>query len=217
MRGSVNQRSLQLCFGGSFDPIHNAHLRVLWEVSQRLQPEVVRLLPSHIPPHKNLPESTPEQRLHMLSLALHDQPDWTIDKRELARSTRSYTFDTLVELRAELGAEVALVWLLGMDSFASLNTWHRWRELADYTHFLVVGRPGSALPEEGPVADWGQNRLADIKALRSKACGSVVHLNATQQDIASSLLRADVRAGLAPRYLVPEAVCHYIVNQQLYR
>lgn len=207
---------MHLCFGGTFDPIHNAHLRVLWEASQALAADSVRILPCHIPPHKGDPESSVAQRLAMLRLALADQPDWLVDERELARDKPSYSVDTLVELRGELGPDVALAWLIGMDSFASLNSWHRWQELGELAHILVVGRPGSALPATGPVADWAYSRQTNPAQLRTSAAGAVAHLETTQQDIASSGLRAAVRAGLAPRYLVPDTVCAYIVNHRLY-
>lgn len=213
---SQNQRPLHLCFGGTFDPVHNAHLRILWETSQALKTELVRVLPCHIPPHKGAPESSPAERLDMLRLALADQPHWQIDERELARDKPSYTVDTLLDLRQELGGEASLVWLVGMDSFASLHTWHRWQDLGELAHFAVVGRPNAALPTTGPVAEWARSRVTTVERLRDTPAGAIVQLTTTQQDIASSALRAAIREGLAPRYLVPDAVCAYIVNKHLY-
>lgn len=210
------RRPLHLCFGGTFDPVHNGHLRVLLEVTHHLQAERVRLLPCHIPPLKEQPESSTAQRLDMLRLALRDQPDWVIDERELARDKPSYTIDTLSDLRRDLGPDVAIAWLVGMDAFACLDQWHRWRELGQRAHIIVVGRPGSAMPSAGPVAEWAESRLATPERLRDAAAGLVVHLAVTQQDIASSQLRAAVRAGLTPRYLVPDAVAAYIDNHKLY-
>jgi nicotinate-nucleotide adenylyltransferase len=213
---TVQERALHLCFGGTFDPVHNGHLRVLFETSQVLKTELVRILPCHIPPHKEAPETSPEQRLAMLRLALESQPNWMIDQRELARDKPSYTIDTLLELRQDLGPQAALAWLVGMDSFASLHKWHRWNELGDHAHIIVVGRPGSRLPTSGPVAEWAQSRQTTVERLRDTAAGAVLHLSTTQQEIASSSLRAGVRAGLAPRYLVPDAVNTYIVKHKLY-
>ena len=210
------RRPLHLCFGGTFDPVHNGHLRVLWEAAAALEADSVRLLPCYIPPHKDQPESSPAQRLDMLRLAIRDQPSWQLDERELRRDRPSYTIDTLLDLRDDLGQDAALVWLLGMDSFASLDSWHRWRELGEQAHLAVVGRPGAQLPAKGPVADWASHRQTAIDKLRDSAAGGLVHLATTQQDIASSDLRAGARAGLAPRYLVPDAVCTYIVQHRLY-
>lgn len=212
----TQRRPLHLCFGGTFDPVHNGHLRVLWEASHHLQAEHVRILPCHIPPLKARPDSSPAQRLDMLHLALRDQPHWLIDQRELARNEPSYTIDTLRDLRRELGADVAIVWLMGMDAFAGLDQWHCWRDLAQYAHLAVVGRPGSTMPSEGAVAEWAKPRLAPPKRIRDAAAGRVFHLAVTQQDIASSQVRAAMRTGLTPRYLVPDAVSDYIVNHKLY-
>lgn len=215
-RQSPAHRPMQLCFGGTFDPIHNGHLRVLWEVSHVLQAELVRLIPCHIPPLKSVPITSPGQRLEMVSLAIHDQPHWHIDERELARPTTSFTIDTLRDLRAELGPDVAIVWLLGMDGFCQLDQWHQWRALTDYAHLLVVSRPGIDAPNQGPVAEWARSRWVAPSELRQQACGAVATVATTGQAIASSDLRASMRAGLAPRYLVPEAVCSYIVKHKLY-
>jgi nicotinate-nucleotide adenylyltransferase len=211
-----DRRPLHLCFGGTFDPVHNGHLRVLWEAALALQADSVRLLPCYIPPHKDQPESSPSQRLDMLRLAIRDQPSWLLDDRELRRDRPSYTIETLLDLRDDLGQDAALVWLLGMDSFASLNSWYRWQELGEHAHLAVVGRPGSMLPSSGPVADWARGRQTTVQSLRESAAGVLVHLATTQQDIASSNLRAGARAGLAPRYLVPDTVCTYIVKHRLY-
>ncbi len=209
-------RQLHLCFGGTFDPVHNGHLRLLWEAVHLAGADQVRLIPTYIPPHKNAPESSPQERLAMLHLALQDQADWLVDERELKRDQPSYTVDTLLDLRRDLGQDAALVWLLGMDSFASLNSWHRWQELGTLAHLLVVGRPGSHTPSGGPVAEWVRERERPVHQLRDAAAGWVSYIDTTQQDIASSGLRADVRAGLSPRYLVPDAVSAYIVNHRLY-
>ena len=213
---TATQRPLHLCFGGTFDPVHNGHLRVLWETTLALQADTVRLLPCYIPPHKDLPESSATHRLGMLHLAIQDQPQWRLDERELTRGKPSYTIDTLLDLRRDLGQDAALVWLLGMDSFAALDSWHRWEELGEHAHLAVVGRPGSVPPINGPVADWASTRWIKAERLRESAAGALVHVAATQQDIASSNLRAGMRAGVAPRYLMPDAVCTYIVKHRLY-
>lgn len=211
------ERPLHLFFGGTFDPVHNAHLRVLWEVDHLLQPDAVHLVPNHIPPHKAEPQSTPTQRLAMLRLALEGESRWYVDTRELDRRRPSYTVETLEDIRSELGPEAGIAWLVGMDSFTTLDAWHRWRELGRLAHLVVVGRPGSQPPLSGEVAEWARERECDLHSLRQNPAGGVTQVACTQLNIASSVLRRDIRRGVAPRFLVPDPVCDYIARHNLYR
>src|SRR5690606_36897071 len=139
--------------GGTFDPVHNGHLRMALELKQALRLDEMRLLPCHRPPHRAAPGATSAQRATRVRRGIADCPALQIDERELRRTTMSYTVDTLCELREELGGEVSLVLALGADAFANLNTWHRWRELLDHAHLALIARPGFVLPETGEVAD----------------------------------------------------------------
>ncbi len=151
-------------FGGTFDPVHNGHLRMALEAGEELALEQVRLLPCHRPPHRETPNVDSDQRTHMLRLAVESCPLLKLDDRELRRDGPSYTLETLQSLRAELGPEVSLIWVMGSDSFLGLESWHRWRELLDYAHLLVVARPGWELPQEGALHDWLLNHRAPTKS-----------------------------------------------------
>lgn len=87
--------------GGTFDPVHNAHLRVAWEAAEFLDADV-RLVPARVPPHRPQPMASAEQRLAIMRAALHGQSRLHLDDRELRRAGPSYTIDTLIELRAEI-------------------------------------------------------------------------------------------------------------------
>src|SRR5690606_35078171 len=137
-------------FGGTFDPIHNAHLRVAWEAAEVLDADV-RLLPASVPPHRAQPVGSARQRAALVRAALVRQDRLVLDTRELQREGPSYTIDTLLELRGEIGPLRPLVLLIGADAFAGLPTWHRWRELFDHAHIGVLTRPGhdgGTLPTE---------------------------------------------------------------------
>src|SRR5690554_7978664 len=110
----------------------------------------------------------------MLRLALNDCNQLQVDTREFDRPGRSYTVDTVAELRRELGPEISLAWIMGSDAFAGLDRWHRWQELLDWGHLVVVIRPGWALPESGPVAECLARHQADAQALGEKAAGHSV-------------------------------------------
>jgi nicotinate-nucleotide adenylyltransferase len=191
--------------GGTFDPVHNAHLRVAWEAADALDAEV-RLMPAHVPPHRPAPVASAAQRVALLRAALAGQSRLTLDERELRRSRPSYTIDTLRELRAELGAERPLFLLVGADAFAGLPTWCEWRALFDFAHIAVLTRPGHGgdVPPE-LAEEMRSRRAADVASLRTAASGRVVDLPVTPLEISASLVRAQLAGGSEPRWLVPDA------------
>src|ERR1700744_6815477 len=128
-------------FGGTFDPVHIAHLRVALEAAEILDAHV-RFMPANVPPHRPAPVASAGQRTAMLERAIAGQARLSVDARELKRSGPSYTVDTLVELRSELPREQSIAILLGDDAFAGLPSWHRWRELFELAHIVVMTRPG---------------------------------------------------------------------------
>jgi nicotinate-nucleotide adenylyltransferase len=203
--------------GGTFDPIHIGHLRSALELREQLGFEQVRLVPCHRPPHRAQPGASPDQRLRMLELALAGETQLCADARELRRPGPSYTFDTLSELRAELGAQCSLSLIMGADAFAGLDTWHRWRELPQLAHIVVMARPGCALPGSGPVAELLQALRAEPAVLQEKNCGAIVPVALTPLPIAATTIRALLRSGRSARYLLPDAVWSFIREHALYQ
>lgn len=204
-------------FGGTFDPVHIGHLRPVLEVHQALHFDEVRLIPCFQPPHRGVPEATPQQRLAMLKLAVREVPEFIIDERELQRGGPSYMVDTLLSLRQEIGVR-PLCLILGMDAFRGLAGWNRWRQLIELAHLVVVRRPGNELPTEGEVAALLCERRVDAAdQLRAHPAGALWVQEVTLLDISATYIRRDVHAGRDIRFLVPEAVRHYIEAQGLYR
>lgn len=203
--------------GGTFDPVHIGHLRSALELRERLGFEQVRLVPCHLPPHRPAPGASPEQRLRMLELALAGEAHLCADGRELRRSGPSYTFDTLSELRAELGSQCSLSVIMGVDAFAGLATWHRWRELPQLAHIVVIARPDCALPEHGPVAELLHALRAEPSVLHEKICGAIVTVALTPLPISATSIRDMLRRGNSPRYLLPDAVWSFIREHALYQ
>ena len=203
--------------GGTFDPIHFGHLRLALELKQSLGLSQMRLMPCHRPVHRGEPQVSSAQRAEMIRLALLDCPELTLDERELHRDTPSYTFDTLRSLRAELGAEVSLVWAMGTDAFAALDSWNRWQELLDYTHLVVIERPGFSLPDAGPVARLLQQHRAPASALDELPAGAIVLPSLRLLDISATGIRAQLAAGESAQFLLPESVRRYILAEGLYR
>jgi nicotinate-nucleotide adenylyltransferase len=192
--------------GGTFDPVHNGHLRVAWEAAEALDAEV-RLLPAHIPPHRPPPLASPAQRLALLQAALAGQSRLRVDDRELRRSEPSYTIVTLREMRAESGPEQPLILLVGADAFAGLPTWHEWRGLFELAHIGVLNRPGLAAARPADLeAEVGERRIAAADGLGRRANGYVFELPVTPLDISASAVRALLAAGREPRWLVPDGL-----------
>jgi nicotinate-nucleotide adenylyltransferase len=192
--------------GGTFDPIHNAHLRVAWEAAEALDAQV-RLMPARVPPHRPVPVASAPQRVRMLEAALAGQDRLVLDTRELERDGASYTFDTLRELRDEFGAGQSLILLLGADAFAGLPTWHRWRELFDLAHIGVLTRPGhdGALPTELRT-EIASRRCTEVRGVQDSPAGRVLSIPVTPLEISATEIRAQLAAGREPRYLVPDAL-----------
>ncbi len=193
-------------FGGTFDPVHLGHMRPVLEVYETLGLGELRLIPAHVPPHRSTPQFTPELRLELLRRAAADVPGFVVDTRELERSGKSYMVDTLASLREEFPTR-PLCLILGMDSFLSLPSWHRWEQLADYAHLVVMDRPGQAFTPEPKFGVWVQaRRTATPEALHQEPAGRVYFQAVTQLSISATRIRALMAEGRSVRFLVPDPV-----------
>jgi nicotinate-nucleotide adenylyltransferase len=202
--------------GGTFDPVHFGHLRPALEVQQALGIERVHLLPCRVPPHRGAPVASPEQRLALLRVAVADEAALAIDARELQREGPSYMVDTLEGLRGERGDQ-PLCLALGMDAFAGLESWHRWQDIPDLCHLVIMQRPGSAWPRQGVIAGWvEQARVDEPQVLRSRPAGCIIAVPVTQLAVSSTQIRALLAAGRSPRYLLPDAVLDRIRQENWY-
>lgn len=203
--------------GGTFDPIHFGHIKPALALLRELPFREIRLLPARHPPHRPPPLATAAQRWHMLRIVVERIPGLVADDRELRREGPSYTVDTLLGLRSEVGEELAIGLILGTDAFAGLPTWHRWREILELCHIVVAQRPGFPLPREGPVVELlAAHAVSGPAALVGRAHGSILPWPVPQLDISATAVRACIAAGEQPRYLVPGMVWSYICRTGLY-
>ncbi len=189
-------------FGGTFDPIHLAHLAMAEWTRDELDLEQIVFIPNRTPPHKTaVPISPPEHRQAMVELAIAGNLYFTVSTIELAREGPSYTIDTLRALRQDAAfAGADLFCIIGADSLASF---HEWREPREIQRLCVL----VAYPRVGVRLD--------------KANGEVVSrtiiLDAPLLELASSDIRLRHAAGHSIRYLVPDAVADYIERAGLYQ
>lgn len=207
--------------GGTFDPIHHGHLRLALELYEGLDLAGVRLVPLYAPPHRPPPIAPAELRLKMVEAAVAGEQALTVDDRELRRAQVSYTVDTLLALRAEIG-DAPLCLILGMDAFLGLPSWSRWERLIELAHIVVAHRP-----EAGPLGSAARSPALDAlidrygtddgAQLRHQPAGCIVLWPIPQLEIAASAIRERLQRGASARYLVPDAVLALIREHRLYR
>ncbi|MEF3076246.1 nicotinate-nucleotide adenylyltransferase [Methylobacter sp. Wu1] len=200
-------------FGGTFDPVHYGHLRSALEVKEIFGLTEIRLLPSAQPPHREQPVATALMRVQMLELAIKNQPGFIIDTRELDRVGRSYMVDTLKSFRQEF-PEQPLLLFIGSDAFKNLATWHRWQQLFDYAHIVVMTRPGFQLQElDGYFA---AKKAIEITELAQAPAGRLFFQPITQLEISATAIRKMIAEKRNPGFLLPDAVIEYIKQHALY-
>ena len=203
-------------FGGTFDPIHNGHLRIALEALEELSLSAVHFIPCGQSPLRSEPAATNDIRLKMVKAAVEAEPRFFMDTREIKRVGPSYTYDTLTTLRDGY-KESSMCLILGMDSFISLPRWYRWEELIDLAHIVIAHRPGWKAPTEGPLGDFVQEHLAESSQdVVTKREGSLFVLPVTQLEISATKLRSSIRLGLDPKFLVPESVRAIIKETECY-
>ncbi len=187
--------------GGTFDPVHNAHLRIARLALESLGLARLLWIPTGAPRYRAAPVASAGDRLAMLELALAGEPRYAIDPRELKPEASGYTVDTLTALRAEHGPDVPLVLLMGSDQYGKLAGWHRWRELFALARIAVVARPGQAPKASAEV----------------RAAGPVLRIDMAPLEISSTEIRARVARGEDVSGMLPPPVSDYISTHRLYR
>lgn len=203
-------------FGGTFDPVHFGHLRPALEVLQGLQLQEIRWIPCHQPPHREMPVADSSLRVEMLEVAIQGVDRMHVDIREIEREGPSYMVDTLESLRKEVG-DTPLCLLMGMDAFCGLDRWHRWQEIMELSHLIVMQRPDSHEPEAGVLTELSSDhRCKDIEQIRSEKAGRILFFPVTQMDISASQIRETMCEGKNLRYLMPDKVIEVIEREGLY-
>ena len=180
--------------GGTFDPVHNAHLAMARAALNALACEAIVFLPTGAPKYRRPAIASAQDRLAMLQLALKDEPRFRIDRRELEPEASAFTADTLQGVRAELGADAELYFLLGADQLAKLQSWQRPDEVRRLAKLAVFARPGHDI----------QDRSVKVIVMEP--------MRVSGSDIRARAARGESLAGL-----VPAAVANYIERKRLYR
>jgi nicotinate-nucleotide adenylyltransferase len=207
--------------GGTFNPIHIAHLRIAEEVREACTLDEVVFMPAAAPPHKAVAGAISfAHRLAMIEAAIADNPGFRVSDLEGKRQGKSFSVDTLEILR-ETDPQGERYFIVGLDSFRDIASWKEYARLFELAHLVVTARPGVELPEPLaalPVAVRSDFCYDDqLKKMRHRSGNTVVFLEETRLDISSTLIRRKVAAGASVRYLVPPVVADYIAGHGLYR
>ena len=202
--------------GGTFDPVHHGHLRSAIEVREQLGLSEVRLVPAARPPHRDEPGAPAAHRLAMLERALSGTSGLRADDRELRREGPSWMVDTLASFREEAPGR-PLFLIIGQDAANGLDSWHRWRELFELAHIVVMRRPDARIDYGAELAgEVARRETRQPGELLARPAGGCIALPVTALDISASAIRRLVAAGRSPAFLTPDPVIAYMRREGLY-
>lgn len=215
------QRPCVVVLGGSFDPVHNGHVALADYFLDLLAPATLRVIPAGNPWQKNGLNAKPEHRVAMIERAFGPQKHGLgIDQQEIHRHTATYSIDTLRALRAELGPDTSIAFLIGADQLQKLHTWRDWQQLFDYAHLCAASRPGFVLdaPNVDPavVAAFAK-RKGTAEQIRSTPYGLTTIGTGLSVDISATEVRDAIANGAQPTSLLPPGVLDYIQQHHLYQ
>ena len=211
--------------GGSFDPVHNGHVALAALFAHLLKPDQLRIVPAGAPWQKSGLRASADDRVAMIErafaqAALPPSVVVTVDRQEIERASPTYTVDTLRQVRAELGAQTSIVFLMGADQLQHLDTWREWRSLFDLAHIGVAARPGYAIDQAalpGAVAQEIRQRQGDLAQLRNTPSGLAYLAQSLDVDISATQIRAALQRGENANSLISPVVLDYIQQHNLYK
>lgn len=198
---SETRRPLTI-FGGTFDPIHLGHLHVISQLRTQVDLGELLVVPAGEPWQKSDRELAPAiDRLTMCRLAFAEDPGASVSDLEIVREGRSYTIDTVEELKRRTindGSDRVVNLIIGADSLRNLHTWVRYEELIELVHVIVCARP--EYPILADQLPFGRFTLVEVSAL----------------PVSSSMVRERLKSGISAADLLPDLVWQYILAQGLY-
>jgi nicotinate-nucleotide adenylyltransferase len=211
-------------YGGTFDPVHNGHLKVARGVQKLFELDEVILIPACVPPHKRGAGITSAfHRFAMLALATDHDERLTVSTAELDQPDRPYAVETVARMQERLGSDCRLFFVMGADSWSEITMWREWERLLTMCDHIVVTRPGYELP-----ADQQRGKVIDLRGKDAQAIENLVAASASPQvfvtdavfeDVSATAIRAAAkhRKHTELTKMVPPEVANYIEKYELYR
>ncbi|MBU0455488.1 MAG: nicotinate-nucleotide adenylyltransferase [Gammaproteobacteria bacterium] len=203
--------------GGTFDPVHFGHLKLAEFVYERLPLQEIRFIPCYQPVHREQPAVNVMQRLEMLKIALKTEKHCVLDLKEIERKGPSYMIETLISLRHDYPKQ-PLYLILGADAFAKIDSWHRWEELLQFTHIVVVNRPQTPVRFNAVIQHLMQEHMiTNLDESSTRLHGNIIQLSMPAIPISATELRNTIARNKKPKNALSEAVWKYIQENNLYR
>jgi nicotinate-nucleotide adenylyltransferase len=215
-------------YGGSFDPVHAGHITVARSLLKLFALDSVLFIPAHVAPHKLKTQVTPAlQRYAMLVLATQGEAQLCVSSIEIDAPEKPYTVDTLSRMKAELGREAQLFFIMGADSWMEITTWREWERVLTLSNHIVVTRPGYEL-SAAHVTPLIRERIVDlqgadeerIKREVQRSDGLKIYItDAVRMDVSATAIRKLLRESQEAEIetLVPPPVAEFIRKYRLYR
>ncbi len=205
-------------FGGTFDPVHNGHLRVAEEVREHFGLDRLYFIPALAQPLKQRVKVTPAaDRLKMVEMATRGNKSFRVSQVELQRGGLSYSIETIRLFARKFGD---LYFLVGLDAFSDIDKWKHYRDIFEQAHLVVLVRPMQRRVKQADLfpADVRREVKRTAEGVYEHRSGKKIYFHpVTQLDISSTMIRQLVARGLSIRYLVPSAVERYILQGGLYK
>lgn len=210
-------------FGGTFNPFHNGHLRIIEHVKNAFCLKKLFLILSATPPHKpDMALAPANDRFEMVRAGISDIKDFFVSDKELVRKGPSYTIDTLEEFKKELGEQAILFLLMGSDAFFDITTWHQKDKLFDTSNIIVMLRGHFASHE--PFVSFIDESISK-GYIFNEPDNSFIHsqkktiflCQVPRIDISSTMIRQRIKHGKSIEGLVPDRVLKIIQEKELYQ
>ncbi len=222
------QKKRVALYGGTFDPVHNGHMAIAAGVAELFALDEILFVPAYVAPHKRGAVVTPAlHRYAMLALATQEESLFQLSTAEIEAPERPYTVDTLTRIRAELGEEARIFFVMGADSWMEIATWREWERVLAICNHIIVTRPGYKLSFDH-VTSAVRERIVDLRDAQRDAVVRTVNENAdpgiyltdaVMIDISATAVRHAARQECSVELinLVPSPVAEYIKKYRLYR
>ena len=201
-------------FGGTFDPVHNGHTKIIQNLLELIPFDEIKVIPNGQPPHRTSVCSN-NDRLEMVNLAFKGINQISVDEREIHREGPSYAIHTAREILEEYHQE-NIIWIMGSDAFSEIDTWFEWEDFLNIINILVMARPGSEIDSTSMAGTLILERQTSNIDDLSRGAGKILIVEIDPINISSTQVRSNLAAGETVNELILEDVSDYIDSGKLY-
>jgi nicotinate-nucleotide adenylyltransferase len=201
-------------FGGTFDPVHNGHTKIIQNLLELIPFDEIKVIPNGQPPHRTSVCSN-NDRLEMVNLAFKGINQISVDEREIHREGPSYAIHTAKEILEEYYQD-NIIWIMGSDAFSEIDTWFEWEDFLNIINILVMARPGSEIDLTSMAGTLILERQTSNIDDLSHGAGKILIVDINPINISSTQVRSNLAAGETVNELILEDVSDYIDSGKLY-